>query len=692
MNQNVFPSKRYVLEEVLRADAAGMIYRAFDRLHETHVRLQMVPNRVTQAAFARRENVDLVRLALGKELAALAALRYPHLSTVLDYGFDRYGQLYFTTVLLTAAPTILEVGQGKPLAEKTTLLMQALMGLAHLHRRGIVHRDLRPAHVVWVEGRIQVLNAGVAGLGDPEELILGNLMYIAPEMILGEGSSCASDLYAFGIIAYEVLTERPALKSTRLVELAAEICGDMPDMHVLLSRYPETTAVSLQKVLEKMLAKNVVDRYNDPVEALRDLCDAAGRFVPLDADLLETPYLYAHQIVGRELEMATIKEALSRATRRHGSLWVLAGPNGVGKTRLCTELAQMARVWNVAVIRAAAAPVAGAVYGIWREPLCRLALEGDLTAEQAAAIEPLVPDIFARHHLEKAAPATDNAPLTFEQGITKMLAGLPRPLLMIFDDLQWADTASLGLLHRLGKVIEDLPVLMIGIWDTGNDAPPAGLSANKLQLDTFDSLTMRVFAQRILGAAADNPEVMALLEQRSEGNPLILMEIMRALTEDAGRTSAVGQATLIFPRISRGESRYIMRRVQCVPPAARYLLQIAALSGMRVDLAVMQALASVENIQEWIGRCAEVMVVEYHDENWWFAHERLREGVLNGIDPKKRPDYHRRLAEAISSVYGDKAPPAALAYHWREAGDETRAADFRRRAEKEAALLGAAPA
>ena len=103
------------------------------------------------------------RLALTKEFRLLSSLRHPHIIKVLDYGFDDNLTPYYTMELLENPQTILEAGEGLNFGGKWRLIMQLLQALQYLHRRGVLHRDLKPDNVLVVEGQVKVLDFGLAG-------------------------------------------------------------------------------------------------------------------------------------------------------------------------------------------------------------------------------------------------------------------------------------------------------------------------------------------------------------------------------------------------------------------------------------------------------------------------------------------------------------------------------------------------
>src|SRR4051812_21003911 len=179
--------KRYQLLDKLGAGGMGVVYRATDRLTGQTVALkQVIPSTIdpdtAPTIYLGKESS--FQLALAQEFRTLASLRHPNIISVLDYGFDQTRQPYFTMDLLENAVTINEAAVGLPLAEKIDLIIQTLRALTYLHRRAILHLDLKPGNVMVTDGQVKVLDFGLSsGRNESHRETTGTLAYMAPEIM-----------------------------------------------------------------------------------------------------------------------------------------------------------------------------------------------------------------------------------------------------------------------------------------------------------------------------------------------------------------------------------------------------------------------------------------------------------------------------------------------------------------------------
>lgn len=219
--------RRYVLDEKLGEGGMGSVFRAADHLTSRRVALKRVVIQNTRSVEERT-----LRLALAQEFRILASLRHPNIISVLDYGFEE-GSPYFTMDYLDGAHSLLEAGEGKPLGEQIHLLVEVLQALAYLHRHGILHRDLKPANVlVEQQDQVKVVDFGLSVARDHVTSgdTAGTLAYLAPEVLQGQPASEQSDLYAVGLLAYQLIMGRHPFEADNPGELISQLLESDPDL------------------------------------------------------------------------------------------------------------------------------------------------------------------------------------------------------------------------------------------------------------------------------------------------------------------------------------------------------------------------------------------------------------------------------------------------------------------------------
>lgn len=193
--EDVVLNQRYRILDMIGKGGMGQVNRALDRLSQQTIALKQVT--------APRENLRLsiskttdFRLALAQEFRTLASLRHPHIISVLDYGFDSEKHPFFTMDLLQQPLSITQAARKLPYDQKRDLFLQLLQAIEYLHRRNVVHRDLKPDNVLVIPTahglHVKVLDFGLAMAHTQAhhgETMVGTLHYMAPELLAGEPHS-----------------------------------------------------------------------------------------------------------------------------------------------------------------------------------------------------------------------------------------------------------------------------------------------------------------------------------------------------------------------------------------------------------------------------------------------------------------------------------------------------------------------
>lgn len=238
------------------------VYKAYQAAMDRYVAVKVLPSQLADSAeFTGRFH---------QEARIIANLEHPHILPVFDYGEDE-GVSYLVMRYLEAGTLKDKVDQGTlPLVEIDRLFTQLASALAYAHDNGVIHRDLKPSNVlVDVQGNVFLTDFGIARLleGNSKftqtDAIMGTPAYISPEQAQGQRADQRADIYALGIILYEMLTGQvPYTADTPLAVIFKHVSEPLP----LPSSLKTDVAPDIERVLLKALAKNPNDRFQSVAE------------------------------------------------------------------------------------------------------------------------------------------------------------------------------------------------------------------------------------------------------------------------------------------------------------------------------------------------------------------------------------------------------------------------------------------
>lgn len=682
---------RYRLIQKLGAGGMGSVYKTRDRLTGQYVALKVV-------GIPLDPSTDY-NLMLAQEFQILASMRHPHVISVLDYGFDKQQQPFFTMDLLENAQTILEAGETCPVIDKIRYIVQILQALHYLHRRHIIHQDIKPANVLVSDDQVKVLDFGLASHRSQDSdvdlgQVRGTPMYMAPEVFQGAPAHEASDLYSVGIIAYELLADRHPFNTQTFGRLLTETLSKPPDLQPFEEIETHKGVYNLSAIIGKLLTKTPEDRYSDASEVIHDLSCALDEIFPLETIFTRESFLQTSPLVGRETEQARLQQNLQDAIAGNGKALFITGEGGVGKSRLLKELRIQALVNNTIVVRGQATQH-GQPYQIWLNPLRRLVLEVELSDTDASILKTILPDI--EQLIERVIPAPVG--LTPEESQKRLLDAVlsvihrqTQPIVMILEDLHLMGGESLAILSKLIETIEDFAVLMVGSYrsDTPSEISKV-VGDNLLELKRLSHDAIQKLTVNILGEAGNQEHILKYLERETEGNVFFLTEIVRALAEDAGQLSRIGQMEILPENLFTGGVQQIIQgRLDRVPRQYYPALQLAAVLGRQIDLTVLKSAAPNTDLSHWLTACVNAAVIEPHDQQWRFTHEKLREGVNITASESQLQQIHRQAALALEVIYPNhQGYAAALTNHWQHAGDHEKELHYAMIAAEHAYQIGA---
>src|SRR5262245_57904199 len=539
-------ARRYKLESELGRGGMGIVFRASDLTLQREVAVKVLP----EAAATGQARERLLR-----EARAAAALNHPGIVAVHDVG-EHQGIPFFVMELVEG--TDLHAAPPKSLQEIVALAGRICDALEHAHAHGIVHRDLKPENVLLSRSGVKLADLGVAFRADVRRVtdsgaIVGTVSYMAPEQALGEAVDGRADLYALGVMLYELVTGRLPFVGTRPLEVVSQhVHAPVIPPRALKPDLP----TALDAAIVKLLAKQPAQRYASAAEAKAALERALTAAAPSETEASNVALLEAlarGKLVGRADELAEARELWRRAQEGSGHALLISGEPGAGKTRLARELLIQAALDGALVLTGACYEYeASTPYLPFAEAFRRLVRdEPDTTklravlGEAAPRLAKLAPEIETRlgPFPERPPLAPHEERLLFFDAVAEVLRQAARRRSVVFyvDDLHWADSSSLWLMAHLLRGLRHERVLFAASYreielDRAHPLSAALVDWNRERLTTrialkrFGKEQTKAQLEALLCESVTGDFADAIFRE-TEGNPFFVEEVLKSLID-----------------------------------------------------------------------------------------------------------------------------------------------------------------
>ncbi|HEY3136332.1 MAG TPA: protein kinase [Blastocatellia bacterium] len=714
-----FASGRYQIKRLIGEGGQKRVYLAQD----TYLAREVV---ISVLKTGHLDQNGVIRLR--REAQMMGRLgNHPHIVTVHDIG-EEGGRPYIVSQFIEGGSVadLLRDSESHRLPIKQTIQIgeQLCQALAYAHSRGVVHRDLKPENV-WLtqDGQVMLGDFGLAiGLDlsrvSLKGMVVGTVLYMSPEQVLGHQISAQSDLYSLGVMLYEMVTGRPLFLGDTLVAIISQHVNTPP---VAPSWHNAETPEALERLILQMLAKEPDERPQSAAAVELSLKVIASSSVemaqrPVQQDAKSLARLAGGIFVGRQLEMADLQAGLSGATSGRGRLLMLAGEPGSGKTRTTEQLATYARLCNAEVLVGRCYEGEGSpAFWPWvqiiraymrdREPEALMSAMGRC----AAAIGQVVPDLQeVLPDLPQPAPL-EPAQARFRQfdSITTFLkdASKATPLVLILDDLHWADKPSLLLLEFLAKEFRESRLLIVGTFrdiELGRHHPLAQTLAELARNGIGERIVLRGLTDRDVArfiemtVGIQPPEkLVAAVYKETEGNPFFVNEVVRLLAAEGGleRLDDMGSLSI---RIPEGVREVIGRRLDHLSEGANRVLSIASVLGREFNLEALEPLSDLSpNLFDYVEEALTARIIVEVPRvagQYKFSHALIRETLYDEMSTHRRVRLHRQVGDVLEKLHSKMPDPhlAELAHHFYQAasgGDVDKAVHYAVRAAERATSL-----
>jgi predicted ATPase/GAF domain-containing protein len=603
---------------------------------------------------------------------------------------------------------ILERDKGQPL--ELTRFLHIAIGLAvtlgQVHRRGLIHKDIKPANVLVDDaGNVWLTGFGIASQLPherqspvPPEIIAGTLAYMAPEQTgrMNRSTDARSDLYSLGVTLYQMLTSALPFAAADPLEWVHCQIACQPIPPVDRAAVPER----LSAITMKLLAKNAEERYQSASGLEADLrqClqewESYGRIGPFPLGTHDIPdrLLIPEKLYGREREIVALLAAFDRVVAQSTPEFVLvSGYSGVGKSSVVNELhkalvplrglfaagkfdqykrdipyATLAQAFQTLVRQILVKSEAEAAQ--WRHSLQEaLGPNGQLIinlipeAEFLIGKQPPVPDLPPRE-------AQNRFQLVFRRFLGAF-ARPEHPLALFLDDLQWLDAATLELLERLITDPEVRHLMLVGAYRDNevNKAHPlmrtletirnAGARVQEIVLAPLGLDDVGALVSDALHSAPEHVGTLArLVHEKTGGNPFFAIQFLTTLAEEG---------LLAFDPVRRA-LQWDMNRIRAksytdnvvdlmvgklkrLSNTTQDALKRLACLGNVIEIATLSLVfgETEEEIHTSLLEAARTGLILRLEDSYAFLHDRIQEAAYALIPEGERAGAHLRIGRVL---------------------------------------------
>ena len=579
--------------------------------------------------------------------------------------------------------------------------------LAEVHRRGVIHLDLKPHHVLVLDdGSVRITDFRSASLLRVDCSVTsrpGSLAYMAPEQTgrMNRPVDKRADLYSFGVMLYELLTGRLPFEGNDRLEWIHAHIAKTP---IPPSKLDERIPASADAIVLKLLSKHAEDRYHGAAGLKRDLerCAAElnqGENSEFELGTEDAPddFRVAHRLYGREIEVAELIDGFDRA-RSSGSsvVTLIGGYSGVGKSSLVGELYQpivrergrfvsgkfdqYKRDIPYATIVQAFRDLLRSLLSLgeeslagWRERIREaLGMNGRLIVDVIPELELLVGPQAPVLDLD-ALEGQNRFELAFG-AFVRVFARPEHPLVIFLDDMQWADGATLGLLKMLARPgqFPDLQ-LVLAFRDNEVDAShPFQLAVDAMRAGgaSLDSVTvldleprhvLQLVADTVSRRPADAESLATMIGTKAGGNPFFIGELLQVLHARGLLAFDVeirgwrwDDATLRALDVTDNVVDLLIDRIRTLPSRTRRALTLASCFGTRFDVETLATVMDVpvESLETAIHPAlADGFLIAVDDlvgakRTLRFQHDRIQQAAYS-LAADERATTHLRIGRVL---------------------------------------------
>ncbi len=693
---------RYCLESLLGKGGMGVVYKAHDDVLKRDVALKLL----STSGIGTDGRARLLR-----EAQVVANLNHPNIVSVYDAG--EIDETPYIVMEYVEGQT-LNQAEVKNLDEIYQIGQQVCNALEHAHEQGIIHRDIKPENVIIEPNKnVKLMDFGLARSEatrlTSDGATVGTVFYMAPEQAMGDEIDFRTDLYSLGVLLYELVTGSLPFEAEDFI---AVITQHLHAPVVPPRAKREDLPSHINKLITQLLNKKPEERPQSAA-AVREILNASQSSIRDSSaeEFMGIDRIVRGRIIGREDEMKLVRNAWQATQANQGQVLLISGEPGIGKTRFTQEIITQVEFSGGRSLFGASYRESNAPYEPFAQIVRSLLRQSSDDVQNipepiladlimiAPDLQAYFPDVKDNPKLEGAAEQQrifENFYLFIE-----LLAEIT-PILIVLDDVHWADSATLDLCRHLLRRTKTQQVLIVGTY---REVELAGSVLFQNALNDFNreanstriklGLLTKEQTHRLLTTIFDatiSDDFLNGIYRETEGNPFFIEEVCKSLVDSGKLYFENGE----WHRPDMGELEIpqsvmvaIQSRVNKMSEDVKQILLLAAIIGREFDYEVLAAASELNEdaLIDIIEKAERAQLVEEVPRKgltiFQFAHALIPATMVENVSSLRKRRMHRKVAEAMTEV--KNADVSAMAYHFIEAGDLVNGLKYAREAGDRAA-------